>query len=370
MELVRPITSSVSKDRTESPATDSGARGPQAPPAWIVLGRLLSGYAVSQLIHAAVRLGLPDLLGEGPKTAEQLATATGVHAPSLFRVLRALAAVGLVTQADEASFRLTPVGECLRARAPGSMRALALTTEESYRAWGEVLYSVRTGAPAFDHVYGTGRFAYLAENSSAAATFDEAMAGLVARAAAAVAATYDFSGLRTLVDVGGGGGALLAAVLNSHPTLRGVLFDRPAVVRNARSIIEAAGVAGRCALEGGDFFEAVPAGGDAYILSHTLHNWDDARALRIIESCRKAMSGEGRLLVVEMVVPPQPDPSPEAYVLAMTDLQMMVMTGGRERSEEEWRALLASGGFNLVRLVPLGAHHYLLEAFPAEARTN
>lgn len=350
---------------TRDVGRDGGTRSAQAPPPWVVMGQLLSGYAVSQLIHVAVRLGLPELLAEGPRSAGELAAATSSEPRALLRLLRGLAVVGLMAADGEERFGLTALGRSLQRRTPGSLRALALLTEESYRAWGDLLYSVRTGRTAFDRVFGVGRFEYLARNAEAATVFDEAMAGMSVAFARSVPAAVDFPETGTLVDVGGGSGELLKAILSSRPKVRGVLFDRPEVVERARGGIEAAGLAARVELRGGDFLESVPAGGDSYILSHVLHNWDDDRARRVLGNCRKALREEARLLIVEMVIPSPPNLTRESYLPAMTDLQMMVMTGGQERSEDEWRRLLASSGFEAVRLVPLEGCHCILEARPA-----
>jgi hypothetical protein len=233
--------------------------------------------------------------------------------------------------------------------------------EEHDRCWDELLETVRTGETAFDRLYGRPLFAYLAEHPEQAEIFDAAMSGFTGRATQALLDACDLSGVRALADVGGGGGSNLARVLGSYPAMRGVLFDQPHVVARARPVLEAAGVAGRCAVEGGDFFEAAPGGADAYLLGHVLHDWDDARAGLILDNLRRAMPAGARLLVVEYVLPDGDMPS----FGKLTDLTMMVMAGGRERTEAEYRRLFAAHGFRLTRVVPTAADVSVIEGRPA-----
>jgi hypothetical protein len=250
--------------------------GASPPPATLL--QMMTGYWVSQALHVAAKLGIADLLADGPVDCEDLAAATDTHAPSLQRVLRALASVGVFTEVSPGSFALTPLAELLRTETPGSMRALAIMyAEEQYRAWGELLHSVRTGEMAFDHQFGMGYFEYLAQHPEADRVFNEAMTGWTHQLVGAVMDTYDFSPFKTIVDVGAGYGALLTAILRSNPGTRGVLFEQPHVVASAEEQLVAAGVADRCTFVGGDFFAAVPTGGDAYVLSQILHDWDDER---------------------------------------------------------------------------------------------
>jgi hypothetical protein len=251
----------------------------------------------------------------------------------------------------------------VRAGVPGSVRDYAVLVGEPmvWRSWGGILHSLRTGKPAFDHTFGAPLFEYLAAHPEEARVFDAAMTGRSAAENAAVLAAYDFSGAGTVVDVGGGQGALLAAILEANPRTRGVLFDRPHVVAAARPRLEAAGLApGRFDLVEGDFFGAVPAGGDIYVLKRIIHDWDDGRARSILRNCRAALSEAGRLLLVELVVPPGNEPS-DAKLL---DLLMLVYAGGRERTEAEYRDLLASAGFELARVVPTASNVSLVEAVP------
>ena len=330
------------------------------PPA--VLFQMVTGYYISRAIYVAATLGIADLLAHGPQPSSTLAKATGTHAESLSRVLRLLASVGVFTEQDDRCFALTPLGECLRTGVPGSMRSAALLfagiTQE---AWRDLLYSVRTGEPAFHHVFGMDSFSYMAQHPEEAANFDEAMADFTKGIAIAVAATYDFSQFGTIVDVGGGNGMFLEAVLKAHPTLRGVLFDMPHVAERAQQRIEAVGLAERCKAVGGDFFLEVPSGGEAYILKHVIHDWGDARAVTILKNCHRAMGPQGKLLIVEGVYPSHIDQSDASRGAASNDVNMLVCTGGRQRSEAEFRSLYGAAGFTLTRIVPIQARSSVIE---------
>ena len=331
-----------------------------APPP-VTLLQMMTGYWVSQAIYVAAKLGIADLLVDGPRTADDLAAATEAHAPSLYRVLRALASVGVFTEATPGSFALTPLAELLRSGTPDSMRALAITyNEELYRAWGDVLHSVRTGQPAFEHDFGMPVFEYYAQHPEADRVLNEALAGYTTQLAGAVPNVYDFSPFGIVVDVGGGYGALLAAILRSNPTARGILFDQPHVVAGAEEHLASAGVADRCATVGGDFFIEVPAGGDAYVLSQILHDWDDERCVAILRHCRRAMPDHGRLLVVELVLPPGEEP----FFGKWLDLHMLVVASGRERTAAEYGTLFRAAGFELARVVPTPAGPSVVEAVP------
>ena len=314
----------------------------------------------------AVRLGVPDLLAEGAMSAPALATATDTHAPSLFRVLRALAAIGVLAEGPSGIFALTPLGQPLRAKAPGSIRAavLMLLDEWNWAPWGHLLHAVRTGQTAFRHLHGVPVFEYLSSRPDAAASFDAAMGTLSALQAPQVAAACDLGGARTILDVGGGRGTLLAALLRGNPHLRGILFDVPHVVREAQGILEKEGVAARCQLTGGNFFEGLPAGADTCVLRDILHDWDDEQAQRILRRCRDALPGHGRLILVERIVARD---ARDALPVLLADLEMLVNIGGRERSETELRALVESNGFRWERCVQLccGLQHMLIEASAA-----
>jgi hypothetical protein len=314
------------------------------------LGQMIGGYHVSQLVHVAARLGLADRMKDGPQRSEELAPEVGANARALHRLMRALVEIGLMTEGEDGRFDLTPVGRWLQEDAPNSLRAAALCYGDAfYRAWALLLHSVRTGETAFEKVLGMPFFDYYCANPEAGEAFNGTMATLSRVIAGAVVAAYDFSGIRTIVDIGGGHGALLAAVLKANPPMKGILFDLPVVIESARPSIEAEGLADRCELVAGDFFEAVPAGGDAYLMKWIIHDWDDERAVRILESCRRAMGNSSRLLLVEAVMPERLASGP---INARSDINMMVLTGGCERTEPEYRALLAAAGFRLTRVIP------------------
>ena len=341
---------------SEDVGMDAGASPPRA-----TLLQMMTGYWVSQALYVAAKLGIADLLADGPVDCEDLAAATNTHAPSLQRVLRALASVGVFTEVSPGSFALTPLAELLRTETPGSMSALAIMyAEEQYRAWGELLHSVRTGEMAFDHQFGMGYFEYLAQHPEADRVFNEAMTGWTQQLVGAVVDTYDFSPFHTVVDVGGGYGALLATILRNNPGTRGILFEQPHVIASAEEELVAAGVADRCTFVGGDFFVEVPAGGDAYVLSQILHDWDDERCVAILGQCRRAMPGHGKLLVVELVLPPGDEPSLGKWL----DLHMLVLLGGRERTATEYDALFRAAGFKLARVVPTSPGPSVVEAIP------
>jgi hypothetical protein len=339
----------------------------QEMPAPFLIYRMVTGYYVSQAIYVIAHLGVADLLGDGPRDAEDLARQSKTHAQSLKRVLRLLVTAGLFTEDDEGRFTLTPTGDYLRAGVPGSMQAVALLFGGiTQRAWGDLLHSVKTGEPAFRQVFGMDSFAYLAKHPDEAAIFDAAMAGSTTQIANAVAAAYDFSGYRRVVDVGGGNGALLIGILRAHPALDGTLFDLPQVVERALPRLRELGFADRCHLVGGDFFVDVPGDADAYLLKHVIHDWEDERAVAILKSCRRAMSLTAKLLIVEGVYPPRVDQSDESRGAAANDVNMLVCTGGRQRSEAEFRSLFAAAGFELSRIIPTEiAAASVIEGVPA-----
>jgi hypothetical protein len=327
--------------------------------------RLVMGFRATQLVHVAARLGIADLLRDGPQDASALATAVRAHPRALYRLLRALASLGLFAETPEGRFQLTSLGELLRGDAPGSLRPLALLYGEDWvwRAYGGVFHSVMTGRPAFEHVHGQGLFDYLQRHPEAAASFDYGMTAYSEQEAAAILGTYDFADAGTIVDIGGGAGALLASILTAHPRARGVLFEQPGVIDRARDLMTRAGLVERCATEGGDFFERVPSGGDLYVLKSVLHNWDDADGAAILRACRSAMHSRARLLIIERVIPEGNEPS-EAKLF---DINMLVMLSGLERTVDEYRTLLRSGGFDLTRVIPTAAPVSVLEASPRQS---
>jgi len=332
-----------------------------AVPPPVTLLQMMTGYWPAQALYVAAKLGVADLLADGPTSCADLAAATHTDAPSLHRMLRALASVDVFTETAPGTFALTPLADLLRTAVPGSMHALAITyNEEQYRAWGELLHSVKTGGIAFEHLYGMPAFEYFAQHPEADRVFNDAMVGWSNQVAGAVADTYDFAPFRTVVDVGGGYGTLLAAILRNNPDARGILFDQPHVIAGADGLLTAAGVADRCAMVGGDFFAAVPEGGDAYVLAQILHDWDDDRCMTILRQCRRAIPSHGKLLVVELVLPPGEEP----FFGKWLDLHMLVMVGGRERTAAEYGTLFQATGFQLVRVVPTPPGPSVVEAVP------
>jgi hypothetical protein len=335
------------------------------PPDATALRGLIAGYEAAQVIHVAARLGLADLLASRPGTAEELAGTLGIDARTLRRLLQALAALGLVEHLDDGGFAITAAGARLRSGVPGSLRAVALLAgERSYRAWGGLLHSVQTGETAFRHVFGMGTFEYMAAHPEIAGVYNEAMAASAAERAAAVVAAYDFSDAGTVVDVGGGHGTLLVAILAAHPGVRGVLFERESVCAGARARVEAAGLAPRCQVVAGDFFQSVPGDGGLYLLSHIIHNWDDERSATILANCRAAMGPQAKLLILEQVLPERFEPSRAAVRAAMADLHMLAITGGQERTAGEYRGLLTGAGFVLTRVIDTAAAESLVEGAP------
>jgi SAM-dependent methyltransferase len=326
---------------------------PDAPP-FVTLFQLATGYYISRALYVAAKLGIADLLKDGPRPCTELAQLTGTHAPSLARLLRLLVSAGVFAEKEEEHFGLTPIGVYLQTDIPGSLRALVLQFAGPWHSgsWSDLLYSVQTGEIAFDHRFGMSIFPYLTQHPDEAAVFDAAMTALSTQAAAAVVAAYDFSALGTIVDVGGGHGAMLRGILQATPAARGILFDLPHVVEGAKPQIEAAGLAERCTVMGGDFFVSVPSGGDAYVLSVVIHDWDDERSLTILKNCHRAMNKAGRLLLVELVLPARIDQSPKSQIIVGSDVNMLVLAGGRERTEAEFRALFEAAGFKLTRIIP------------------
>lgn len=349
----------IDADATVHRAED-GMTADKLPPREAIL-RMINGYQVSQALHAVAMLGIADLLQGGPKGVDELATATGTHAPTLSRLLAALASVGVFTETD-GHFGLTPLAECLQTDGPESVRAWAMNIGLPFHwtGWGHLLESVRTGEPSFPSLYGTTVWEYRSGRPEENAIFNAAMTALSAGVIDAVVRSYDFSGLDVLVDVGGGEGVLLAAILAANPSLRGILFDQPHVVDAAAPLLERAGVAGRCQIVGGSFFESVPAGADGYLLKSIVHDWDDATAITILRKSRAAIVDTGKLLVVERVLRPANEPDPAKF----SDLNMLVMLGGRERTVEDFRSIYAEAGFRLTGVIPTGSGFSIIEGAP------
>jgi O-methyltransferase domain/IclR helix-turn-helix domain len=322
-------------------------------------------YAPAQIIHVAARLGIADHLAGGAMSSAELAVGTGTHAPSMHRLLRSLVCLGVVAEVEPDRFELTPEGTPLQTESPDSIRAqvLLFCSDEMWRSWGQLEYSVRTGLPAWDRVAGMDSFEYFDRHPDRAATFNAAMANHTRTVAPAIAEGYDFGRFGTLVDVGGGDGTLISTILAAVPGLRGVLFDVPSGVEAAAKTLDAAGVTDRCEVVTGDFFAEVPGGADAYLLKSVIHDWDDERAIAVLRSCRRAVPATGAVLVVEPVLPPRVE-SPAATLAVMSDINMLVNTGGCERTEDQFRALYAAAGFELTRTVPVYGDYHVIEGAP------
>ena len=325
---------------------------PTLPPG-AILYQLSIGHYVSRALHLAAKLRIADLLAAGALPAGELAAKTDCDAAALRRVLRLLASVGVLAEDEDGAFALAPLGEALRSDVPGSARALVMLFAgvSIQDSWKELEYCVRTGQPAFRKRDPDGD-AFSNMDAEQQETFDAAMATFAPQNAAAIAAAYDFSRFGSVVDVGGGNGALLVGILGANPGLRGVVFDRPAAAEGARRLVAQAGLGSRCEVVAGDFFEAVPEGADAYLIKHVIHDWNDAQAAGILRSCRRAMKPGARLLVAEGVYPARIDTSLASRGAAANDVNMLVVAGGRQRSESEFRALYDAAGFTLTGIVP------------------
>jgi ubiquinone/menaquinone biosynthesis C-methylase UbiE len=335
---------------------------PALPPQFVML-QMITGFWVSQAIQVAARLGLADLAQDGPKTADELARLTGTHAPSLYRALRALASVGVFAEDDQKRFAQTPLSDTLRSDAPGSLRWMAMVElgQEHFPAWGNLMRSVKTGEIAFDNLFKQSAWEYYAQHPEDASNFNQAMKGLTEMVNVAVLSAYKFSGGARLIDIAGGTGGLISAVLNAYPQMRGVLFDLPHVIAEAGPLLDAAGVRDRCETATGDFFKSVPEGGDAYVMKWIIHDWDDEKSSVILKNIHRAMNENGKLLLIEMVVTEGNQPDLSKFM----DLNMLVMTGGRERTEAEFNSLLASAGFRLTRVIRTASPVCVIEAVRA-----
>ena len=327
------------------------------------LSEMINGVKYTQLVYVAAKLGIADLLKDGPRSPDDLAESIGANRRNLYRVLRALASLGIFSENQDGTFELTVKAEPLQSDVPESVRVRAIAWGEEwfYRPWGGLLDNVKTDQPAFDRIFHMGFWEYLVSNSEAGEAFDQLMTtDRHSGELAAVLSTYDFSGISRIVDVGGGQGGLISAILKANPDMQGVLYDRPAAIEGARRLVESEGVSDRCELVGGSFFESVPAGGDAYILRSVLHNWNDSNATVILQNCRQAITDGGRLIIVDNVLSTGNDPSPGK----ITDIQMMVILGALERTESEFRGLLDASGFRLTKVMPI-QNRSIIEGEPA-----
>jgi hypothetical protein len=336
----------------------------QPAPGLAEMRRLLTGFSISIAISAVAELGVADHLSSGPKTAAELARLCGVHEDFLRRALRYLASEGVFEARAGDIFALTDRSQWLRSDIAGSLRPRAVFTGSapSWAAWGSLLVSLRGGTSAFQAAFGQDIFDYLKGQPDTAAIFNAFMATQTAASVDAVLAAYDFDGTRELADIGGGRGALVAGVLRANPAMRGILFDMPNVIAAAQPLLDHAGVADRCRQIGGDFFSSVPAGADAYVLKFILHDWTDEQCVRILRNCRQAMPGGGRILIVEHVVPEESGP----HVAKFMDINMMVMTSGRERTRREFEQLLAVSRLALKQVAPTAAGFCILECVASD----
>ncbi|PGH48351.1 hypothetical protein CRI70_23550 [Streptomyces sp. Ru87] len=363
--LVEQAAADAGQDRPAAPPDDATQPPDHAsqPPQEQVF-TLLAGKWTAQAVSALARLGIADLLADGPRTPEELAAATGTHAQSLHRVLRAAALVHVFTERPDGTFALTPQAETLRAGVPGSMRAFAalIGDDATWRPYGDILETIRTGEPAFDRVHGATVYEYFARHPETGAVFDEAMTALSEESAGAYLGSYDFGRFARVADIGGGRGQMLAEILRLNPGARGLLLERPDVVEQAQPLLRKHGVADRVEVVAGDFFTEVPPGADAYVLKTVLHNWNDADALRILRNVRAAVGDDrdARLLVLEDVIQPL-----NAWdVGKLIDIDMLVNVGGRGRTREDWERLFTAAGFTL-RLPEGAAAWSVLEGIPA-----
>ena len=324
------------------------------------LVQMATAHWMSHILYVAAKLGVADHLAKEAKDADELAAATKTHAPSLRRFMRTLAHLGLVTEGETARFALTPLGEALKTGAQGGARSAVLTLASPWitGGWERLLESVQTGRPGLEQALGMPIFDWLARHPEEASLFSETMVSFHGAEPAAVAAAYDFSGMATIVDVGGATGNLLTAILAKHSGCRGILYDLPHVVRDAPKLIQARGLADRVTIESGSFFERVPQGGDAYLLSHIIHDWTEEQCLTILGHCRRAMKPTSRVMIIEMVLPAGNVPHPGK----MLDMMMLVGPGGQERTEPEYRDLLNKAGLRLTRVIPTDSAVSVVEA--------
>ncbi len=318
----------------------------ELPPAANLM-KFIVGKWISKPIYAAAELNIADILDRGPKSIDDLAKECHAHAPSLYRMMRALASVGIFAEMDDKEFKLTPMAECLKKDAMRSI-ALLFNSDFSDKAWGYFLDSVKTGDTAFEKAHGLPVSDWLENNPKAAEIFNQANAVKAVSSHRAIVDVYDFSGINTLTDIGGGLGALMAEILNANPLMNGIVAETPSVVEKTKEFIQGKGLGMCCQTIECDFFKEIPLGGDACLMSHILHDWNSKQCKIILKNCHKAMKPGAKLLIVEMVIPPGNQPS----IAKLLDLEMLVTTGGCERTENEFKLLLESSGFKMSRIIP------------------
>jgi hypothetical protein len=339
---------------------DTQTVAPPQPEPGQLLFQVLTGYIASGALQIAVKLGIPDRLANGPQPVADLAAASGTQEEALYRVLRALATVGVFDEVLPRTFALTPLSELLRSDRPGLRdMALWITSPFHFRVWSNSLHAVQTGRPAVEKTTGMPVFEYLAKDHDLSELFNNAMTAFSAMTIPAVLEAYDFSGIDVLVDVAGGHGMVLTSILNKYPNMRGILMDLDHVIAGARPKIAAMNLQDRCETQTGDFFTAVPKG-DAYVMKHIIHDWDDERASKILKNIHTALNGRGRVILIEAVIPPGNTPD----LGKLIDLEMLMMPGGRERTAEQFRDLFAASGFEMTRIVPTHSPVQVIEARP------
>ncbi len=335
---------------------------PQTPPAHVGILGIMNGVLVAGAVSCLARLGIPDLVEAAPKSAQELASQIGADPQALYRLMRATASVGVLSEGPDGKFSQTPMSAVLRSKATPSLRAFAIMTGREWhgRGWAHLEHCVRTGEPAMQQIYGAPIFEYLKQHPEEAQIFNDAMSDLSTIDSPAVAEAYNFEGIHSIVDIAGGHGLLLATILQRNPHLQGTLFEMPHVLDGARSgplkpVME------RCTLASGDMFSSVPAGADAYIMKHIIHDWPDDRCIHLLKACRKGVNSGGKLLVVDSVILPGNDFSPGKFL----DLQMMIFPSGCERTEKQFRDLFAGAGWRLNRIIPTAAPDSIVEGVPA-----
>jgi hypothetical protein len=333
----------------------------QAPPPHVGILQILNGAHVAGAVSCLAQLGIPDLLANGPKSVKELASQTGAQPDPLYRLMRATACVGVLSEGSDGKFSQTPMSAVLCSQAQPGLRGLAIMSGREWhgRGWSHLEYCVKTGEQALDKIYGMPIFEFFSKNPEEAQIFDDAMTGLSAIDGPAVADAYNFDGIQTIVDIGGGRGLLLATLLQKNPHLKGTLYEMPHVLAGAKSGALKP-FTDRCSLASGDMFSSVPAGADAYIMKHIIHDWPDDACIKILKACRQGVNPGGKLLVVDCVIQPGNDFSPGKFL----DLQMLIFPSGRERTETQFRELLAAAGWKLCRTIPTAAPDSIIEGLP------
>jgi hypothetical protein len=348
---------------TNTPKVKQAQGMPDFPPP-IAMLRFLGGFRIARIIYVVAELGIADLLVDGAKTITELAQATETHELSLYRVMRSLASVGIFAEDDEGKFQLTPPAEFLRGDTLGSLRDAVkfLGQDWHWSTWGELPYSIKTGKPAFDHLYGQGLFEFYLDPEMAKIASDSKVS-ISSRASNSLLANYDFSDTNTVVELGifAGAGSTIIPLLQANPQMQGILFDFASAIAAAKPAIEQAGLSDRCQLVAGECVKTVPSGGDTYVLMFVIHNWDDQQAVKILQNCRQGMTETSKLLLVEMIMPEGNEP----FVGKLIDLESLLTTpGGRERKENEYRDLLTKAGFEVARIIPTQTANSIIEAVP------